>query len=761
MEPCGRGRPIQTHLTVRVLLAAVLPILAGGCTISLPEASLPSDEPLDQSAERITAAIGLEYLREPVRAHAGPDQILELDRSSVFKRANREVLESGCFDMLRQPATMGVRGAVALPHGTWSSPVTYDSVEKRVLLVDGASRGGRRADLARTEALALALLDQHVDVERRLKKLEELGDRAEGLLGTLAGAAHAATLEASLTPVLTFDASAVPIRRIHRQITEKLLADPDGAPAELLVDPDLPGAERRALLELLETDGAARRRAILRVFCGAELTLRAKDLITNGNLRLLFEALPLSSEQLLHPERYLENDDPPLEIKVSSRDGLAGRGFAILATGTAGEIGLRNALEGALLLADASAAAKGWGGDCLTIFRDRDTKALAYAWRLEFDDRFEAKEAAAAFKKALTIRLGGLFEESPEGAEILRGGGQAATLRREKSSLAVMIGGREEAYTRSLVRLLAEPAELEETLARGGTHDLGYRILRVLASPVLFDDPGRFQSEARSFFGVLFRHRRYPSGAEHAFLNLCDLPLLGYFIPDELNSLLFGIERSPYRNDTILLAHLVRVFGNESAGSWRFWSPFFSYSKGPEYSSFGSLYGFLYEQSEGAGREALSPRLIWSHETGLDGQETETGVLLDSVAWRNRQGVDRRLRLLPFGALMQMVFGDEVGGMELGFLLQSIRVRSRGVFQEAGHFEFSLLYGWLLRAFDDDASGNYEFSLGKGLLLGADGGERQDSAGLFRILGRSFVGWGNEDGRSYVDFLYLRFGGDP
>ncbi|MFH0944195.1 MAG: hypothetical protein V2A76_03270 [Planctomycetota bacterium] len=722
---------------------------------------MPSDEPLHLSAERISAATGLEYLREPDRAFAGPDRILEVERSSVFKRAHREVLESGCFNMLRQPARTSARGAVAVAPGTWSSPVAYDSEGDRILMVEGSYRGGRRADLARTEALALALLDQHVDVERRLKKLEDQNDRAEGLLGTLAGAAHAATLEASITPVLCFDASAAPIRRIHRQITERLLADPDGAPAELLVDPDLPGAERKALLELLETEGAARRRAILRVFAGARLVLQAKDRMTTGNLPLLFQDIPLSSEQLLHPERYLEEDDPPLEIKVSSRDGLAGRGFAVQASGTAGEIGLRNALEGALLLPESSAAAKGWGGDCLTIFRDRESEALAYAWRLEFDDRFEAMGAAAAFRKALAVRFGGAFEESAEGAGILRGGSQAAALRREKASLAVMIGGHAEAHTRALVRLLAEPVVLEENLARKTKQDLGYRVLRAVASPFLYDAPGRNYSELRSFFGVLFKHRSYPSGAEHSFFNPSELPLLGAFIPDELSSLLFGVERSPHRNDTTLLAHMVRVFSNETADSWRLWSPFFSYSKGPEYRSFGSFYGFLYEQSAGAGREALSPRLLWSHESGLDGQETETGVLLDSVAWRNRQEVDRRLRLLPFGALMQLVLGDEVGGMELGFLLQSLRVRSRGVFQDAGHFEFSLLYGWLLRAFDDDASGNYEFSVAKGLLLGAEGGERQDSAGLFRILGHSFLGWGNEDGRNYFDILWLRFGGDP
>jgi len=761
------GRPIQFKPRVHALVAISVLQLLTGCALSIPEATLSGGDgdgegSLDRSTERLAAATGLRFRSDPVRAWAGPDQILEVQRNSVVQGPIDRALEEGCYGMFRPGATAAAPaalGAQATAYGRWSSPVAYDPDTGRILMVEGGQWDGRRIDLARTEALALALLDQQVDLDRRLKKLEGKADRAQGLVGTVAGAAHAATLEASIAPVLTFDASALPIRRLHRRLTERLLEDPDGAPAELLVEPDLPSAERRALQRLLETEGLERRRAILRTFAGARLLLEAKDLLTSGNLPLVFEDLPVSTEQLLHPEKYLANDDPPLSIKVGSRDGLAGRGFALLVSGTVGEFGLRHALEGALPLSDAAGAASGWGGDHLTIYRERDSEDRAYAWHLEFDDRFEASEAADAFLRALVLRLGGSFEPSAEGGLVLKGGRKPAALRRERASLAVLIGGREEAQTRSLVRLLAEPLEPAGDPVQGGSQDLGYRLIRAVASPLLHDAPGRFHHELRSLYGMLFRHRTYPSGAEHTFLNLGALPFLGRFIPDELNSLLFGVERSPARNDNDFLVHLVRLFRNEAAGSWRFWSPFFSYSKGPEFWSIGSFYGFLYEQASGAGREAFSPRLLWSRETGLSGAEQETGVLLDAVTWRKRDGLDRRLRLLPFGALMSLTLGEEVSGLELGFVLNSIRIRSRSVIEGAGHFEFALLYGWLARALDDDASDHYEYSIGKGLLFGAEGGARFDSAGLFRIFGRSFLGFGQQDERGYFDALYLRFGG--
>lgn len=730
------------------------------CVLSIPEASLPADEELHRSTGRIEAATGMRYRTEPVRTHADAAAIEQLQADSLLFRPTDRKLERDCFELLRATGRTPPPAAASRPRSAASTSSWYDTERRRVVLSQGADSSGREADLARTEALALALVDQHVDLEARTKKLAQSEDQREALVGFALGTAHAATLEASTAPVFAFDASAAPIRRQHRLLTECLLLDPDGAPAELLVDPDLPAAQRRALELLLETSGLDRRRQILRRFAGARLVLEAKDRITNGNLGLLGQDLPRSTEQLMHPEKYLDNDDPPIQIDTGGRDGLVGPGFSVVSSGIAGEFGLFNALEGALLPEDACAAAAGWGGDHLTVYQDRDSERRAFAWRLEFDDRWEAAEAAEAFEKALLLLSGGRFEDTPTGGRVLRDGQVEAALQRKFTSFAVVHGGDARDQERALIRLLGEaavPVEDDE-LRPGGRHDFGYRALRAIASPILYDAPGRFDTELLSAYGLAFRHRIYASGAEHWFLNPCDLPLLGLFIPEEISGLLFAAERSPDRNDTSVLMKLVRWFDRPSADTTRFWSPFFSFTDTPEYWSFGVLLGFLYEQSEGAGRQALSPRPVYSRETGLDGREVETGVLFDAVRWRGREGVDRRLRLLPYGALLELTLGDEISGMELGMFLEALRIRARTVVPGEGHFDLALLDGWLLRAFDDDASGNYEWSLLKGVLIGADGGPRRSDAGLLRLFGRSFLGFGQADGDHHFDFLFLRFG---
>ncbi|MBI4878500.1 MAG: hypothetical protein HY812_02415 [Planctomycetes bacterium] len=738
---------------VRLLVSATCLLAASGCAIDYPEASLPADEPLALATGRVEAAAGLRFRAEPVRAWLAPEQAGELERASRLHAGQDRLIDETCFQLFRGPSGELPAAAAARPA---AATAAYDPAGGRVIVVEGAAPG-RDLDLARTEALALALLDQHLDFEKSLERLADQADRFRGLHGLAWGAAHASTLEASLAPIYMYDASASALHRLHARLTQRLLLDPDGAPAELLAEVALPAAERRALERLLGTSGLERRRAILGLFCGARLVIEAKDRMTAGNLRLVYEDPPRSSEHLLHPERYLDQGDPPLSIEAGARHGLIGPGFTVLRSEAAGEFGLLNALEGALLPGDAASAAEGWGGDLLTVFRGRESGELALAWRIEFDDRLEAMQACSALERAAVLRFGGRFEEGMEGIWFLAEGTRNVSYRREGPSLALVIASAPaDIHRAAVLRLLQEPARAPDKLAREARQDRGFRLVRLLASPIFFDEPGRFDSLFEGFFGVLFRHRAYPSGAEHEFLNLSEFPLLGRFIPEEFSRILFGVERSPYRRDTAFLANLVRMFRNEESGSSRFSSPFLSLRSGREFESLAVLYGFLWEQAAGAGRKEASPRLFFSHWTGLDGAERETGILLDVVSWRRRDGIDSRLRLLPYGALAEITSSTRPDGVDLGMFLGGIRVRSQTVLPEMSHFDFSMLGGYLLRLFRDQASGNYEWSLLSGLIAGVEGGTRYSSGGVIRILGHSLIGGGQEEGTRFVDLFFVR-----
>ena len=120
----------------------------------------------------------------------------------------------------------------------------------------------------------------------------------------------------------------------------------------------------------------------------------ADALIERGGMAALDAAErdpPLSSEMLLHPERYL---DPalrrPLSLPVLD-PRLVGPGCREVARNRYGELGLRIwALEGGRSRARAEAAADGWDGDAALLLECRGT--ASFAWVIDFDAVVDAAE---------------------------------------------------------------------------------------------------------------------------------------------------------------------------------------------------------------------------------------------------------------------------------------------------------------------------------------------------------------------------------
>jgi hypothetical protein len=144
----------------------------------------------------------------------------------------------------------------------------------------------------------------------------------------------------------------------------------------------------------------------------------------------IYEALPTTTEQILHPEKYQAGE---AALAVEIPDDLAqrmGDGWAVELEDTWGEFQTRIWLEElGVATADASAAAAGWGGDRLAVLRGPDD-----AWAVVVDTAWDDAGEADAFAAAAAGSVEALdapaqvVADGDEGVTILIGSDEAALL---------------------------------------------------------------------------------------------------------------------------------------------------------------------------------------------------------------------------------------------------------------------------------------------------------------------------------------------
>lgn len=118
----------------------------------------------------------------------------------------------------------------------------------------------------------------------------------------------------------------------------------------------------------------------------------------------VYASPPLSSEVILHPERY--GLDPPTRLAApkSLADGL-GPGWQMVNHGTFGELFIRQWLEAFIPSEAAAKAADGWAGDFYQLFRD-DAGQTAMVFVATWDTIRDAQDASLAFRDYGDARFG-------------------------------------------------------------------------------------------------------------------------------------------------------------------------------------------------------------------------------------------------------------------------------------------------------------------------------------------------------------------
>lgn len=243
-------------------------------------------------------------------------------------------------------------------------------------------------ELVLAHELVHALQDQHVDLDSLVRATEGENDRATALQAAVEGHATLAMLEWQLSRMT-------------------------GRPADVTALPDLgeqlEAADLTALGEeagLPALSGAPRviREALVFPYMGGLSFVQRLWQARDGRPAPFGEELPVSSEQVLHPARFLAGPpDVPSAVEFTEE---VPESWREVRSDALGELEVRIFLEEHLQdVGRAAQAAEGWDGDRYRLLRGPSGEA--FVWATVWDTRRDAAEFEAAVREAYGKRYRG------------------------------------------------------------------------------------------------------------------------------------------------------------------------------------------------------------------------------------------------------------------------------------------------------------------------------------------------------------------
>lgn len=413
---CGKKPTTRTNIA----LATDVPV-----TRTLPP--LPSRPPskkleeLRERAMRVSSA-----LRElPWTGEVG---MAELSGWEYGTRAS-EMAQILGGEELRSLSKLSVAGGM-LPEGTdlamlaaqftaISAGATYSPLDKQILLVDKF-----KEDSLLTHEFVHALQDQHFDLMKLLLVRPFDFDRSEALFAVIEGDAMNVQRRSEEGDAYARKS----LDEITRQENDRF-----GGYRE----------EMSALFPRLLTETF-----IFRYRDGARFVESVRRSHGERGVDELFTRPPASSEQILHPEKYAQNE-LPREIQLDEA-AFTTSGWRDVASTPLGEIGVRGLLLEAVSEKDALRTAAGWGGDRAFLF-EREGSMPLFVWKTAWDKLADADEFFNAYNALQRKRNGGqsgqpLVEGSNTGM-IWRKAGRVTLVQRVGDQIIIIRGAEQDVNT--------------------------------------------------------------------------------------------------------------------------------------------------------------------------------------------------------------------------------------------------------------------------------------------------------------------------
>lgn len=393
---------------------ALLPAVAG-CSESKEVASRPrdgagaADTTLRQMAAELLPGVeeasGLEARRPLALARTDRERLEafltgQLDEELPPDEARRVVAAYSRFGLLE--AGLDLR---QLLRSVYLEQVVgyYDPATDTLFVRDGVPSGQLRPVLV--HEMVHALQDQYMDLDSVLRARREENDASTAAHAALEGQATFAMLEWQLADRTGREVDLTELPDLRRLVGRAGLSEAAGMPALAQAPPLV-------------------RQSLLFPYVGGLAFVQEVWRKREGRPAPLGADLPASTEQVLHPDRYLGERDAPSEVRFA--DSLPG-GWREVRADDLGEFEIRFLLT--TFLADsarAAAAARGWDADRYRLARSGEDGDEVLVWVSVWDAPEDATEFAAAATDAFRSRYGD--EAAVVGPEHADGpaGGEAA-----------------------------------------------------------------------------------------------------------------------------------------------------------------------------------------------------------------------------------------------------------------------------------------------------------------------------------------------
>ena len=119
-------------------------------------------------------------------------------------------------------------------------------------------------------------------------------------------------------------------------------------------------------------------------------------------VNLLYKYPPLSTEQVLHPEKYLESPDPPTRINLGDLSTLFSSEWREIENDTLGELMIQCLFKEFLGAKAAAAVADGWDGDRFVAYQRGEE--VAFLWVTVWDSSSDAQEFFDSYHEVLSVK---------------------------------------------------------------------------------------------------------------------------------------------------------------------------------------------------------------------------------------------------------------------------------------------------------------------------------------------------------------------